>query len=243
MAISLVERQIPHKKNVIDLQDKPPLFKELYENACADPTMSAKVPLLETDDRGDGTGDVLIESMVILEYLEEISAEEIGAKEPLPSSAFSSLQPQARVQARVFAQIAPNWLSAINVLKAEPGSEAEAAAVAKLRAGLRSMDAFLVAHSVGSGPFLLGEFSFAEAAVAPFAQRLAILLPGLRSELTDGPGSPLDAWLAEDGLTRLKSWLEAVVTRPSCVDSLPPPEEVVSGYTKLLERIKAMASK
>ena len=70
-----------------------------------------------------------------------------------------------------------------------------------------------------------------------------ILLPGLRSELTDGPGSPLDAWLAEDGLTRLKSWLEAVVTRPSCVDSLPPPEEVVSGYTKLLERIKAMASK
>ena len=33
-------------------------------------------------------------------------------------------------------------------------------------------------------------------------------------------------WLEDDGCDRLAKWMDAVCTRPSCVNSLPPPEEI-----------------
>jgi glutathione S-transferase len=202
--------------NVIDLQAKPEAFCDLYRQASTDPAMSAKVPLLETDE------GVLIESMVIVEYLEDQTAEQ------------SSLTAVQRARARLFATLFPTWMNWVGVLRADPDSEEEAAAVAKLREGMRCVNSFLAATDE-EGPFLFGsEFSFAESATAPFIQRLAAVLPGMRA--------PLDpkAWMEEEGLTRLAAWTEAVCSRPSCVSSIPPAEELVDSYSKLMERMKAM---
>ena len=127
MAIALVEKGCAHDKVVIDLQAKPDEFCDLYKVASADPSMSATVPLLEADEDG-----VLIESMVILEYLEDIYA-----------STPSSLSAAQRARARLFATLFPTWLNWFSILRAEEGSEEEASAVAKLREGMRSLNAFL----------------------------------------------------------------------------------------------------
>lgn len=200
------------------MQNKPDDFVERYQQATSDPDLSAKVPLLELDG-----GDVLVESMVILDYLEEVA----------PSVSYSASQ---RARMRMFANLFPGRLSSIGILKADANSEEEAAAVSKLRKDLKAMNDFLVATSE-SGPFLCGdEFTYAESAAAPFAQRLAIVLPGLRPHL-----DPM-RWLEDDGCDRLAKWMDAVCKRPSCVNSLPPPEEICESYGKLVERMKAMSA-
>jgi len=216
VAISLRELQLPHEKTLVDLQDKPEEFESLYRSACGDPTMSAKVPILAVEE------DVLIESMVIVEYLEECHG--------VPRSA------AAKARCRLWATLVPSWLQWFSVLRAEAGSDAEAAAVAKLRDGMRAMDRLLLDGAGGDGPFVLGsDFSLAEAATAPFVQRLVAVLPKLRPEL----GDP-QQWIADDDLTRLSEWMSAVCSRPSCVETLPPAEVLQESYERLLERFKAM---
>lgn len=84
-------------------------------------------------------------------------------------------------------------------------------------------------------PVLFGsEFSFAESATAPFIQRLTAVLPGMRPNLDP------KSMMAEEELSRLAGWTEAVCSRPSCVESIPQSEELVQSYGKLLERMKAM---
>ena len=61
------------------------------------------------------------------------------------------------------------------------------------------------------------------------------VLPGLRPELEP------TRWLADDGLARLSLWVDAVVARPSCVDTLPPTAELTASYQKLLERFQSAA--
>ena len=216
MAISLLERQLPHEKILIDLQDKPEDFKALYASACADPDMSAKVPIMTTDD-----GNTLIESMVILEYLysdTKYTAEEMAT-------------------ARLWATLVPTWLNWFSVLRTDPGSDAENEAMQKLRAGLRAMDAFLETKCKGDGPFVLGDtFSFAECATAPFAQRLAAVLPGMR------PSLDVSKYMATEKLSHVSRWMTAVCERPSCVETLPPKEELQESYERLMERMKAMAA-
>jgi glutathione S-transferase len=234
VAISLAEKNVKHKRTVIDLQAKPADFISLYKSACMDPDMSAKVPLLVTDDE-DGLPP-LIESMVILDWMEE----------EYPSSGPFSESAAARARARLFASLGPGWMSTMAVLRSEAGSEEEAQAVSKLRANLKAMDAFLRETKRGDGggvgaheePYLLGaDFSYAECATAPFAQRLKYLLPGLRPNL-----GRVEAWLEADGCTHMAAWLEAVCSRPSCVDSLPPPSELIESWARLLERMKSAAA-
>mmetsp|Transcript_30978 Transcript_30978/g.51342 ORF Transcript_30978/g.51342 Transcript_30978/m.51342 type:complete len:192 (+) Transcript_30978:198-773(+) len=185
----------------------------MHRRAMSDPDARGVVPVLEGDD-----GFVLAESMVILDYLEDIAPVE-------------SQTAEQRGRMRLFAALFPGRLSSFPILKADPGSDEEAAAVAKLRADLRLINTFLL--QTGPGPFLFGDaFSYAECAAAPFVQRLRVVLPGLRPELD------LKVWVREDGLDRLDVWMDAVVTRPSCVNSLPPPQEVVESYGAMVERMK-----
>ena len=147
---------MPHETMMVDLQQKPEAFTSLYASACGDPTMSAKVPILKTDET------TLIESLVILEYLEDLQPSEFTAEQ--------------RARARLWASLVPSWLSWFTILRADAGSDAEAAAIAKVRDGLRAMDTFL--DTTADGPFVLGsEFTMAEAATAPFISRLMLVLP------------------------------------------------------------------
>ena len=89
----------------------------------------------------------------------------------------------------------------------------------------------------GDGPFVLGDtFSFAECATAPFAQRLAAVLPGMR------PSLDVSKYMATEKLSHVSRWMTAVCERPSCVETLPPKEELQESYERLMERMKAMAA-
>jgi len=67
--IVLEEKNIDHKRTYIDLSDKPVWFKSL--------SPLGKVPLLQVD------GDVLFESAVISEFLNEITTESLHPDDPV----------------------------------------------------------------------------------------------------------------------------------------------------------------
>ena len=216
--MSLREHGVAFDTELIDLQDKPANFTALYAGACADPRSRAKVPLLELG----ADGPVLIESLVICDFLDD-AADADGRPDPAE-----------RANARLYANLFQSAISYVPILKAEAGSDDEAAAIASLREGMAAMDAYLKAHGEAGGPYLLGSrWSYAESTTAPFAARFATVLPALRPDL-----DPY-AMMADDGLSALSAWMEAVVSRPSCVETLPAADVLVGNYRKLLERIKA----
>ena len=203
---------------MVDLQDKPSNFTSLYARSCGNERTRAKVPVLEVGD-----DQVLIESLVICEYLDDVR----GGGSAL-----------GKARARLFQSLCAPSLSFVNILKADAGSEAEAAAVETLHAGLRDMDAFLRQHGDADGPFLSGDTFglLAEATLAPFVQRCVYVLPGIRAGI-----DPL-AFMEAEGLSRLAAWTRAVCARESCIDTLPPKEELIESYGKLIERMKAMTT-
>ena len=217
MAISLAEKGLAHDRRLVDLQNKPADFVAVYERACADTSSRAKVPILEVGECA------LVESLLICDYLEDLA--------PRPNE-----DPLERALARLWASRFSECLPYVAVLKADEGSEEEAAAMEKLKDGMRALDRFLRDHGRHDGPYLLDDFSLAESCTSPFAQRFVVCMPGLRPAL----GDPF-AMLEAEGCDRLAQWMRAVSQRPSCVQSLPPDEELVGGYAKLLERMRAMA--
>jgi glutathione S-transferase len=67
--ITLLEKGIPHERTYIDLANKPDWFRQI--------SPSGKVPLLKVD------GEVLFESAVICEYLDEITPGSLHPDDPL----------------------------------------------------------------------------------------------------------------------------------------------------------------
>ena len=71
--ITLTEKQIPHRRTYIDLADKPDWFLAI--------SPLGRVPLLRIS--GSDDGDVLFESAVICEYLDEITSASLHPDDPL----------------------------------------------------------------------------------------------------------------------------------------------------------------
>jgi len=216
--VSLREHGLDHETCIVDLQNKPENFTALYLRASSNAQASAKVPILEIND-----DTVLIESAVICDYLDDLVGSKCSAAD--------------RANARLFATLFQPAMGYINILKAEPGSQAEAQAVEKLREGMRAMNGYLSAHGRPDGPFLLGnEWTSAESNTAPFATRFSTVLPGLR------PSVDPQRLMEEDGLDALQRWMGAVCSRESCVSTTPPADELVASYAKLVERMKSIAT-
>lgn len=205
---------------MVNLQQKPANFTEVYARALAgDDSVRAKVPVLEV---GDST--VLVESLVILEYLED--------RWPAQDAT-----PEQRAVCRLFVDRFSSAVSYIPLLRAAPGSTEESEALDALVNGLKAMDAFLREFGGTVGPFVLGStFSLAEEACAPFAQRFATVLPALR------PEHDPKALMSQYGLERLAAWLDAVCARPSCTATIMPADELVETYQNMLERMRAAAA-
>ncbi|CAE8641204.1 unnamed protein product [Polarella glacialis] len=157
----------------------------------------------------DGEGEAsapgsiaLIGSQVIVEYLDE----EFGGagRRLLPACAAE------RAQARLFLQAFERALMPCEAeLLAARRQDEFVAASGRLDDALKTLEAALTMYSVGLGPFLIGEyFGFVEVLCAPFLQRLVTLLPLLRNI------SVIERTI---GLSRLSSWVAAVVGRPSVV--------------------------
>lgn len=210
---------VPYETVLIDLQNKPPEFVELYTRANPLPGANAVVPVLEVIE----DSFVLTESLVVAEYLAE-AFPEAGL---VPASA------RGRATMRLFLELCGSSFSYFGILRAHGDDEAFASAIAALREGLIRANAFLERRGDPGGPFLFGDrFTLAECGVAPFVQFACNL-----SAFTDV--DPV-AMCEEEGLSRLKEWMVALVGRPSVKSIEVPKDEMMASVMRLRKRWAAM---
>ncbi len=175
--IALAEKQLPYREREIDLADKP---KELFGVNPA-----GGVPVLVVDG-----GAAIPESIVILQYLED----------RFPAHPILPPDPLARARARLLYDRITAALGT-PLFKLARGTDAEkATAEAAIRDALAKLEA-----EVPERGFLVGPFSIADIALAPFVAKLP---PRLRP--------------AELGLPRLARWEAAVLSRPSVAKHVAP---------------------
>lgn len=177
----LNEKQVSYDITYIDLRNKPDWFLEM--------SPTGKVPVLQTPDE-----EVLFESAVINEYLDEVHEPHFMPENPLE-----------RARSRMWVEFTSYLFGDVYRLytAADEGSARNHAAAAKTR--LEKMAAAWV------GPLFRGEqFSLVDAAVAPAIMRLdwvAQLDPSL------------DVFAGNDDLI---AWRDSLLTRDSVKDSVLP---------------------
>lgn len=147
--MTLLEKDIAFDVDYIDLSDRPDWFVEL--------SPLGKVPVLEVT-RDDGAKVVLFESVVINEYLDEVTEGSMLPADPLE-----------RAHSRAWVEFANALLGdAFNVTAAKD-DVALAEVLAKLGGKLDRLE-----REIRSGPFFLGpEVSLVDAAFTPALQRLS----------------------------------------------------------------------
>jgi len=137
-AIALAEKGVPFERRDVDLANKPDWFEAI--------SPLGKVPLLQVDD------EVLFESAVIVEYLEETQAPRLHPAEPL-----------ARARHRAWMEVGSSILADIWTLETTPDRAAFDAKALSLRDKFRRLEAVL-----DRGPYFGGEhFSLVDAVFAP----------------------------------------------------------------------------
>ena len=146
--VTLREKKIPHEVDYVELGDRPDWFVEM--------SPLGKVPVLEVT-RDNGEKVVLFESVVINEYLDEVTEGNMLPADPLE-----------RAHCRAWIEFGNALLSdAFTVTSVE--DEAELAKIlAKLGDKLDRLE-----REIKGGPFFLGaEVSLVDAAMTPALQRL-----------------------------------------------------------------------
>lgn len=234
--IALEECAIPYEHVLVDLQDKPQHFIELYQRANPISAARAKVPLLQVivnDDNDDEKDFLLCESLIVAEYIAEVYGKD----------SLWAPSPEDRARVRLFTELCGSAFSYFPLLRlratttstADDGMLLDSTALESFKEGLIAADAFLRGLTKEEeGVFLLGgHFSLAECNAAPFIQRCCAILP----EFTGI--DPLQL-CDELGLGRLKSWIEAVLARPSVVKTGVSMESLRESTKGMLERLAAM---
>jgi len=146
--VTLLEKQIPHDVDYIDLGDRPDWFVEL--------SPLGKVPVLEVT-RDDGTKVVLFESVVINEYLDEVTEGSMLPADPL-----------ARAHCRAWIEFGNALLSDAFTVTSVKDEAALVDILAKLGDKLDRLE-----REIQGGPFFLGaNVSLVDAALMPALQRL-----------------------------------------------------------------------
>lgn len=210
---------------LVDLQNKSPEFLSLYAQANPIPDARAKVPLLQI-----GEDTLIVESLIVAEYVAETYQSSI-----LPTS------PERRATMRLFTELCGSLFGYFPLLRADQGTPFDEA-LQSFREGLVQANAFLAQKGSKQSPFLLDDFSLAECNIAPFVQRCCTILPAF----TGKDGNPLVDPLAicdELNLFRLKQWIEAVLSRPSVVETGVPKKDMIESAERMLERFAAMSQK
>jgi glutathione S-transferase len=180
--IALAEKGIAHERTYIDLAEKPAWFSAL--------SPLGKVPLLLIDDT-----DVLFESAVICEYLEETS----------PGPKLHPRDPLERARHRAWIEFASAALADIWGLETTPDSATAARKAGDIKAKLARVE-----DSLGEGPYFAGGgFSFVDAAFAPVFRYFDVFDPivdfGIFAEIP-----------------KVRKWRAALSTRPSVRNAVVP---------------------
>jgi glutathione S-transferase len=235
--IALEECGVDYEKVMVDLENKSQEFLDLYAMSNPLPGARAKVPLLECKTRENDSDEdsssvsFLCESLVVAEFV----AEQFGSPDQnqlLPASAID------RATMRLFTELCGSSFSYVPLLRAKEGDKLDAA-IKSFQDGLVATNAFLKHHN--SDPFLLGnQFTLAECNAAPFVQRACIILPAFTSKKSSPVVvNPMDI-CDELGLDHLKKWMQAVLVRPSVIDTGVPEEILLERTGKMLERFAEM---
>lgn len=205
--IALIEKGIAFEEKNVDLKNRPPEFIELYQSMCPDVSATAKVPIMEHGDRGSEDYVKIIESNVILDYIEDVWGD-VGVRlrpnNPKDAAA-------VRMFNESFGKMGPFGLvsgESIEVLQKK---------LVEFAKGMQIVDRCLQLYKKrdADGDLLLGaDFSQAECMAAPILVRGIAWLKGIRG---------LDVQKLSDdlGLVHLSRWMAAVLSRPSVIKTTP----------------------
>jgi glutathione S-transferase len=178
-AIALAEKGVPFTRVNVDLVNKPGWFKAI--------SPLGKVPLLKVGD------EVIFESAVIVEYLEDTAPHPLHPADPL-----------ARARHRAWMELGSSILADIWVIE----TTADAAAFTAKRALLAEKFARLET-ALGDGPFFAeSRFSLVDCVFAPVFRYFDVF-----ERFAD-----LGVF---DGLTKLMTWRRALAARPSVRGAVP----------------------
>jgi glutathione S-transferase len=176
--ITLKHKQIDYDITFIDLADPPDWFIEL--------SPLKKVPVLKVD------GEVLFESAVINEYLDDITGGELQPSDPL-----------ARAKNRAWVEFASNMLGNLYMMKMSKDEER----YNKYRATLVDQ-LHRVERRLGDGPWFNGdEFSLADTAFAPLFRQNSVAQN--RMSVIDPASMP-----------KVTAWGERLLALPEVCDSV-----------------------
>lgn len=190
-AITLGYKNVEHKITFIDLADPPEWFLEL--------SPLGKVPVLKVD------GDVLFESAVINEYVDEITGGELQPKEPL-----------MRAKNRAWIEYASNMLGTGYMMKMAKDKEGYEKYRSRLRSQMQRIE-----NQLGDGPWFNGDkFSLADTAFAPIFMHDAV---------ADYRFSVIDF----ESLPKISAWSKRLLAMPAVKQSVVDDFEV--HYLKAIE--------
>jgi len=176
--ITLKHKHIDFDITYIDLAEPPDWFLEL--------SPLGKVPVLKVDD------EVLFESAVINEYLDEITGGELQPSEPL-----------ARAKNRAWIEFASNMLGNLYMMKMSKDKER----YNKYRDSLVSQF-HRIEERLGDGPWFNGEeFSLADTAFAPLFQQNSVA------------GNKLSV-LDPESMPKVNAWAQRLLALPEVRDSV-----------------------
>ena len=176
--ITLKHKQIDFDITYVDLDDPPDWFLEL--------SPLKKVPVLKVD------GEVLFESAVINEYLDEITGGELQPKDPL-----------ARAKNRAWIEFASNMIGNLYMMKMSKDEERYLRYRGNLEDQLRRVE-----KRLGKGPWFDDDrFTLCDTAFAPFFRQDCVF---------DGKLSVIDP--AET--PKVAAWGERLLALPEVRDSV-----------------------
>lgn len=171
--ITLIEKQIPHEREYIDLAQKPDWFLKL--------SPLGKVPILLVDE------EVLFESTVICEYLDEITPGTLHPSDPL-----------TKAKHRSWIEFGSNLLAKIAVFYNAKDSQSFEASRQDLVASFQTLEAQLQAS-----PYFAGEtFSLIDAVYGPIFRYFAAF-------------EQYQDFGFFDQTPKVSAWREALLQRPS----------------------------
>ena len=177
-AIALAEKGVPFERRDVDLADKPDWFKAM--------SPLGKVPLLQVGDQ------VLFESAVIVEYLEDTQSPALHPADPL-----------ARARHRAWMEMGSSILADIWTIETTADRAAFEAKVALLRTKFQRLEAEL-----GDGPYFAGlRFSLVDAVFGPAFRYFDVF-----DRFVD-----LGTFT---GLPKVQAWRQALAARPSVKEAV-----------------------
>jgi glutathione S-transferase len=179
-AIVLAEKEVPFERINVDLANKPEWFKAI--------SPTGKVPLLRVGE------EVLFESSVIVEYLEETQPKPMHPQAPL-----------SKARHRAWMEFGSAILADIWTLETTPDEKAFHAKAKLLKDKFAKLE-----KALNTGPYFGGEkFSIVDAAFAPVFRYFDVF------------DRILDLGVF-DGLPKVRAWRKALAARPSVANAVVP---------------------